>query len=220
MKRNPSPALRVPKHSSVASAISSGGYLSSIKAAAASQAAASSFAATSKALANARLQQQSPIDIEWLNTPSSQSHPGKQTENRHPFHSPTVSPSTPSSRSRTPTSARSSNSRFTFLEPAHSAHADQPQLQKQEEPWVIRPKTLRAVLQPTSSSAAPLFEALGCNNGAIGVIRLPRNAAAHLYPASSNTRRHKKTSTNGDFFICARDEHSGTEWQVNTLNPF
>jgi hypothetical protein len=210
MKRHTSPALRVTKNASVTPAISRSGYLSSIKAAAASQAAVSTFAATSKALANARTQDQSPIDIEWLNTPS-QAHTG----NHRPFQSP--SPSAPTSRAKTPTSARTSKPFFSSApETPSSAHASQPQLQnvKEHRQWAARSKTLRAVLQPTPSSAAPFFEALGCNNGAIGVIRLPRNAAAHLYPASPNTRSHKTHSASGDFFICARDEQSGTEWKV------
>ena len=71
------------------------------------------------------------------------------------------------------------------------------------------------MLQPTASSAAPFFEAMGCNAGAIGIIRLPRNAAAHVYPSAiAGTRSPRGSTANCDFFLTARDEQSRTEWQV------
>lgn len=51
---------------------------------------------------------------------------------------------------------------------------------------------------------------MGCNSGAIGIIRLPRNAAAHIYPGSDG----RNSAANCDFFISARDESSRTEWQI------
>jgi hypothetical protein len=92
-----------------------------------------------------------------------------------------------------------------------------PTRQDQEEQgqWTIRRKTLRACLQPTASSAAPFFEAMGCSSGAIGIIRLPRSAAAVIYPSSSGgSKSARSNSTSCDFFICARDDQCRTEWQV------
>jgi chromosome segregation ATPase len=65
---------------------------------------------------------------------------------------------------------------------------------------------------PTASSAAPFFEALGCSKNAVGIIRLPYNTAAHLYPASSASGRSSQGAS--DFFISALDTQSGSEWQV------
>ncbi len=206
MKRHSSPAAgRVTINAGATPGTGRGGYLSGIKAAAASVAAISTFATTSKALANAAPPGRSPIDLDWLASPSGSARTpaGNQTHlSAPPLRSP--SPSTASSRMKAPSSARSSA-------------PEPPSRDGGAKEWAVRRKTLRAVLQPTASSAAPFFEAMGCNNGAIGIIRLPRNAAAHLYPsASANTsaRSPKGSASNCDFFISARDEQSRTEWQV------
>ena len=209
MKRHPSPAPRLTKTASATPASTAsrgppGGYLSGIKAAAAASAAMSTFAATSQAIANAVPPGRSPIDIvDLLGTPSH-----GPAANHHAQHRSPRTPCAGSIHATTPISARK-------VVPEHEAAAPaarQPP-QRQEDrtsKWAVRQKTLRAVLQPTASSAAPFFEAMGCNNGAIGIIRLPRNAAALIYPSTGR----RSGGANCDFFICARDEESRTEWQV------
>ncbi len=203
MKRQPSPAPRLTKTASAAPASTasrgpSGGYLSGIKAAAAASAAMSTFAATSQAIANAVPPGRSPIDIvDLLGTPSQA--PGAK---HHAQHQSPRTPCAASIHATTPISARK-------VVPEHDAAVRQRQEDRASK-WAVRQKTLRAVLQPTASSAAPFFEAMGCNNGAIGIIRLPRNAAAQIYPSKGR----RSGGTNCDFFICARDEESRTEWQV------
>lgn len=214
MRRHPSPAARPMNTAGTKGtatptpATGRGGYLSGIKAAAASVAAVSTFAIASKALARAAPPDQSPIDLDLLASPSSRTTaplPGKTA----PLTPRLSSPS--SSFAKIATSTRSNSS--SALDQTSSAARS---TRQEEQPWAIRRKTLRAALQPTPTSAAPFFEAIGCKEGAIGIIRLPRNAAALIYPASSGSSRSPRplSSSNCDFFICARDDQSRTEWQV------